>query len=130
MDNKIKILIVDDEPDFVEIIKINLKKENYSLYVARSGEEAVKKVFSINPDLVILDFNLPGICGDEVCKIIRSNYKTREIGVLMLTVRSLDKDFVNGFSCGVDDYMIKPFDVSEMLARIKNILARMGKAPR
>ncbi len=127
MNKKIKILVVDDEPDFVEIIKLTLKKENYIVYVAKDGEEALKKIFSIEPDLVILDFNLPLMNGDEVCKIIRADYKTKEIGVLMLTVRSMDENYINSFDCGVDDYMVKPFDASEMIARIKNILSRIGK---
>ena len=124
---KYKILIVDDEKDFVDIIKLILKKEKYDVFIAYNGEDGFDIVQKEKPDLVILDLNLPGIDGYEVCRKIRKKFIFKEVAVLMLTVRTLEQDHINGFSCGSDDYMIKPFEPKELLARIRNLMRRAGK---
>ena len=122
-----KILVVDDEKDFVDLIKLVLKKEKYDVFTAYNGEDGLKVINTEKPDLAILDLNLPGIDGYQVCQEIRKSYSFKEIAVLMLTVRTLEQDYVSGFSCGSDDYMIKPFEPKELLARIRNLLRRAGK---
>ncbi len=125
--NDIKVLVIDDEPDFVDLIKMILKKEGYTVFIAHDGLEGINKVFDVKPDLVVLDLNMPKMNGYEVCKKIRENYSFKDIGVLMLTVRTLEQDYIQGFACGSDDYMLKPFIAKEFLARIKNLLIRIGK---
>jgi DNA-binding response OmpR family regulator len=122
-----KILIVDDEEDFVNIIKIILEKSGYNVDTAYDGETGLKKVEGNKPDLIVLDLNLPGIDGFQVCKKIRDKYTFNDIAILMLTVRTLEQDHVAGLKCGGDDYMAKPFEPRELLARIKNLLRRAGK---
>ncbi|MDR0676955.1 MAG: response regulator transcription factor [Elusimicrobiota bacterium] len=124
---KIKILVVDDEKDFSDLIKVVLKKHDYEVFLAYNGEEALQRVSEIKPDLLILDLNMPKMDGYEVCKRIRLTYSYKDIAVLMLTVRTLEQDYIEGFSCGSDDYMVKPFEPKELLARIKNLLIRVGK---
>ena len=124
---KYKILVVDDEHDFVDLIRLVLKKEKYDVFVAYTGEDGIKIVEEEKPDLVVLDLNLPGIDGYEVCRRIRQKFSFQEVAVLMLTVRTLEQDYISGFTCGSDDYMIKPFEPRELLARIRNLLRRAGK---
>ena len=121
MENR-KILIVDDEKDFVIILNKILKKQNYLVSVAYDGEDGLKKIFEIKPDLVILDLNMPKMNGYEVCKKVREKFSFKDVAILFLTVRTLEKDFLEGFSCGSDDYIVKPFDTRELLTRINNLL--------
>jgi len=125
--NKFKILIVDDEKDFIDLIKLILDKNGYIVSVAYDGEEGLNKAMEELPDLVILDLNIPKLNGYEVCRKIREKYSFKDIAVLMLTVRTLEQDCVSGFSCGSDDYMTKPFEPKELLARIRNLIRRAGK---
>ncbi|MCP4481864.1 MAG: response regulator transcription factor [bacterium] len=127
MSKKYKILVVDDEQDFVDLIRIVLEKASYQVFSASNGEHCLEIVRVEKPDLVVLDLNLPNMDGHEVCRKIREKFSFKDIAVLMLTVRTLEHDFVSGFGCGSDDYMGKPFEPKELLARIKNLLRQAGK---
>jgi phosphate regulon transcriptional regulator PhoB len=119
-----KILIVDDEPDIVELISYNLKKEGFHLAMAADGEEALRKVRTGHLDLIILDLMLPGIHGMELCRILRNNPRTAHVPIIMLTAKGEESDKVRGLETGADDYMTKPFSPKELIARVKAILRR------
>lgn len=120
-----KILIVDDERPIVEILKINLQKENYIVFEAYDGEEAVSKALTVNPDLILLDVMLPKLDGFSVCKKIREK---SSVPILMLTAREEEVDKVLGLELGADDYITKPFSVRELMARIKANMRRSTNA--
>jgi phosphate regulon transcriptional regulator PhoB len=122
MDNK--ILIVDDEPDIVELVSYNLKKDGFSVTTASDGEEALNKIRKNKFDLVVLDLMMPGIQGVELCRIIRNDPKTAGIPIIMLTAKGEEVDRVIGLESGADDYMTKPFSSRELVARIKAVLRR------
>jgi phosphate regulon transcriptional regulator PhoB len=122
--NTKKILIVDDEPDILELISYNLKKEGFHLSTALDGEDALTKVRTDPFDLIILDLMLPGIHGIELCRILRNNPKTAHVPIIMLTARGEESDKVHGLETGADDYMTKPFSPKELIARVKAILRR------
>jgi phosphate regulon transcriptional regulator PhoB len=124
---KKKILIVDDEPDIVELISYNLKKEGFPVVIAEDGEEALKKVREGPLDLIILDLMLPGIHGMELCRILRNNPRTAHVPIIMLTARGEESDKVRGLETGADDYMTKPFSPKELIARVKAVLRRSGE---
>ncbi len=117
-----KILVVDDERPIAEIIKYNLKKEGFDVLAAYDGEEAIKSVYEMNPDLVILDVMLPKKNGFEVLKAIRMEYV---MPVLMLTAKEEEQDRITGLELGADDYIIKPFSNKELIARVKANLRRV-----
>ena len=119
-----KVLIVDDEPDIVQLISYNLKKEGFHIATALDGEEALTKVREGHLDLVILDLMLPGIHGMELCRILRNNPKTAHVPIIMLTARGEESDKIRGLETGADDYMTKPFSPKELIARVKAILRR------
>ena len=118
-----KILVVDDEKPIVEILKLNLQKENYEVYEAYDGEEALLKVKSVQPDLILLDVMLPKIDGFTVCRKIR---ETSTVPILMLTAREEEVDKVLGLELGADDYITKPFSIRELMARIKANMRRVS----
>jgi len=115
------VLVVDDEKTLVKALSFNLEKEGFRVEQAYDGEEALKKVFEVKPDIVVLDLMLPEVDGFEVCRRIR---KKLEIPIIMLTARSEDIDKVLGLELGADDYLTKPFNSRELVARIKAILRR------
>lgn len=119
-----RILVVDDEPDLVELVKYNLTKEGYSVEYAESGDKALKKIRAENYDLIILDLMLPGIPGLELCRILRKDEKTAKIPVIMLTAKTDEVDKILGLEMGADDYVTKPFSPRELIARIKAVLRR------
>jgi two-component system, OmpR family, response regulator VicR len=116
-----KILVVDDEKPIAEILKFNLAKEGYEVFVAYDGKEALDLAKSSSPDLVILDIMLPVMDGFEVCREIR---KTSRVPILMLTAKDSEIDKVLGLELGADDYVTKPFSPREIIARVKAILRR------
>jgi two-component system alkaline phosphatase synthesis response regulator PhoP len=120
----LKILIVDDEKDIVDLVAYNLEKEGYETLKALDGEKALQIVRTKTPDLVILDLMLPGIQGLEVCKRIRKVTETAAIPIIMLTAKGEEIDKVLGLEVGADDYITKPFSVKELLARVKAVLRR------
>jgi phosphate regulon transcriptional regulator PhoB len=122
-----KILIVDDEPDIVDLVSYNLKKDGFRVTTASDGEQALHKVRKDKFDLVVLDLMLPGIQGVELCRIIRSDPKTADTPIIMLTAKGEEVDRVIGLESGADDYMTKPFSSKELIARIKAVLRRSGE---
>jgi len=116
-----KILAVDDEKNIVRLVQINLEKQGYEVVTASDGREALKKVEEENPDLIVLDVMMPYMDGFEVLQNLRRNPATREIPVIMLTAKAQDADIFKGWASGVDCYLTKPFQPSELLTFIKRI---------
>lgn len=121
-----KILVVDDEKSIVDILKLNLQNEGYTVYEAYDGEEAILKAGSVEPDLILLDVMLPKLDGFSVCKKIR---ETSTVPILMITAREEEVDKVLGLELGADDYVTKPFSVRELMARIKANMRRTEIEP-
>lgn len=119
-----KLLIVDDEKDIVDLVAYNLEREGYEVLKAYDGEGALRIVRAKSPDLVILDLMLPGIQGVEVCKRLRRDPATSAVPVIMLTAKGGEVDKVLGLEVGADDYLTKPFSVKELVARVKAVLRR------
>lgn len=118
------ILVVDDEPDILELVKYNLAKEGYRVECVQSGEDAISRARSILPDLLVLDLMLPGVDGLEVCKRLKADARTAHISIIMLTAKGEDADVVAGLELGADDYITKPFSTRVLLARVKALLRR------
>ena len=116
-----KVLVVDDEKPIAEIVKFNLEKEGYEVNVAYDGEEAIRKVYQFEPDLILLDIMLPKMDGFQVCKKIRETFN---IPILMLTAKEEEVDKVLGLELGADDYITKPFSIRELVARVKANIRR------
>lgn len=119
-----KILVVEDEEDISELICHNLKKAGFVYDTAFSGEEGLKKVEEILPELVLLDVMLPNMNGFEVLRRVHGSEKYRQVSVIMLTAKDSDQDVVKGLELGADDYIAKPFSPSVLIARIKSVLKR------
>jgi two-component system, OmpR family, phosphate regulon response regulator PhoB len=118
------ILIVEDEPALIELLQYNLEADGFTVVVAATGSAAEEALASASFDLVLLDWMLPEISGIELCRRIRQRAETRTLPVIMLTARGEESDRVRGFSTGADDYVVKPFSVNEMMARVKALLRR------
>ncbi len=118
-----KILVVDDETNICELLKLYLEKEGYEVYTANNGADAVTLFKEIDPDLMLLDIMLPVLDGWQVCREIR---KFSEKPIIMLTAKAETFDKVLGFELGADDYVVKPFDAKEVMARVKAVLRRSG----
>ncbi len=116
-----RILVVDDDPQIRRVMRMTLVARGYMVSDAKSGEEALEAVRNENYDLVLLDINMPGIGGLEACRLIRAS---SEIPIIVLTVRSAEKDKVEALDAGADDYVTKPFGTPELLARIRAALRR------
>ena len=115
------ILVVDDEPQIRRVVRSTLSAQGYVMTEAKSGEEAVESVRKERPDLVLLDMNMPGIGGIEACREIR---RASDAPIIMLTVRNAERDKVAALDAGADDYVVKPFGIEELLARIRATLRR------
>lgn len=122
-----KILIVEDEPDIAQLVKLYLEKEGFRTNVAQSGTEALKLLKSERPDLVILDLMLPEIDGIEVCKRIRNAPDTALLPIIMLTAKAEESDTIVGLELGADDYVTKPFSPKALVARMKALLRRLDR---
>lgn len=122
--NRAKILIVEDEDALVTLITYNLEAEGYEVVTVKLGDEALVCVKEEQPDLIILDWMLPGLSGIEICRQIRSGNDTKSLPIIMLTARGEEGDRLRGLATGADDYMVKPFSVAELLARVKALLRR------
>lgn len=122
------ILVVDDEPAILDLLRINLEDQGYRITTVKSGEEALKKIRSFLPDLIILDLMLPGIDGLEICRLLKAKPETKEILILMLTAKGSENDIVIGLELGADDYFTKPFSPRVLVARIKALLRRKAGA--
>jgi two-component system phosphate regulon response regulator PhoB len=124
---KATILIVDDEEDIRELVELNLTQEGYGVLSCETGEQALEIAGSRLPDLIILDLMLPGIDGLEVCKKLKSNLKTENIPIVMLTAKGEEVDIVTGLELGADDYVTKPFRGKVLVARVRRILRRAAQ---
>jgi two-component system alkaline phosphatase synthesis response regulator PhoP len=125
-----KILIVDDEEDILELLRFNLSREGFQVLCAASGEEALEKVKTEMPDLILLDLMLPGMDGLDVARDVKNQAPTKEIPIVMLTAKGEEADIVKGLEIGADDYITKPFSRKVLTARIKAVLRRKGAAPK
>ncbi|GCD80497.1 response regulator transcription factor [Schleiferia thermophila] len=127
MESKYKILIVDDEPDIIEILDYNLKKEGYHVLTADNGEDAIKVAKASKPDLIVLDVMMPGMDGMEVCDKIRNLPELSGVLITFLTARSEDYSQIAGFEAGADDYITKPVKPKVFLSKVKALLRRRSK---
>ncbi|HEU4354161.1 MAG TPA: response regulator [Actinomycetota bacterium] len=118
------ILVVDDDPDIARFVEVNLRSAGYDVSVASDGEQALERAGQLRPDLVLLDVMMPRIDGFEVAQRLRRNPQTANTSIIMLTAKALSTDKVLGLTAGADDYIIKPFDPIELLARVKGTLRR------
>ncbi|EKO1913672.1 response regulator transcription factor [Clostridium botulinum] len=116
------ILVIDDEVKIIEVIKLYLENEGYTVIQATSGIEALEKQSEFNPDLLILDLMLPDISGENVCESIR---RESEVPIIMLTAKSSEDSILNGYSIGSDDYITKPFSPKQLLAKVNAVLKRV-----
>ena len=121
---KPRILVVDDEPEAVELVEFNLKQAGYAVTTAMDGAEALRKARAQTPDLIVLDVMLPEMDGFEICKNLRLDAATARVPIIMLTAKAAEIDRVLGLELGADDYVTKPFSPRELLLRVKKILAR------
>jgi len=125
-----KVLVVDDEKDIVDLIAYNLEKEGFATLRAYDGEAALDLAKAKKPDLIILDLMLPGVRGLDVCRFIRKNPDTETLPIIMLTARSDQTDKLLGLEIGADDYITKPFNVRELIARVRAVLRRWDERPK
>ncbi len=119
------VLVVEDEDALATLLQYNLDKEGYEVALAQDGEEALMMVDERLPDLVVLDWMLPKVSGIEVCRRLRSRAETRNIPIILLTARGEETDRIRGLDTGADDYVVKPFSMSELTARIRAVLRRI-----
>jgi two-component system phosphate regulon response regulator PhoB len=120
------ILVVEDEEPIQLLLKYNLESEGYRVRCTAQGEDVNFLIGDERPNLILLDWMLPGISGIEVCRLVRARPESRDIPIIMLTARSEEAERVRGLATGADDYLVKPFSVPELLARIKTILRRVN----
>ncbi len=119
-----KVLVVDDDPDILTLVRYNLEKEGFKISTVESGEEAIEKARKIKPDLLILDLMLPGMNGLEVCRLLKADSGLKHIPVIMLTAKGEETDIVVGLELGADDYLTKPFSPKVLAARVRALLRR------
>jgi len=122
--NKPRILLVEDEDALATLVSYNLEAEGFEVEHAASGAEGELRLIENPPDLVILDWMLPGVAGIEICRRLRAREETKNLPVIMLTARGQEDERVRGLSTGADDYIVKPFSVPELVARIRALLRR------
>lgn len=118
------VLVADDDEDIVRFVEVNLRLEGYEVHTVSDGAQALEAALELTPDLILLDVMMPKLDGFEVCQRLRSDSRTKHTSVIMLTAKSLSADKVVGLTAGADDYMIKPFDPIELIARVKSALRR------
>jgi len=120
-----RILVVEDEDSLATLLQYNLEKEGYEVALAGDGDEAMLQVQERLPDLIVLDWMLPKVSGIEVCRRIRQRPESRNVPIIMLTARGEETDRIRGLDTGADDYVVKPFAMSELAARIRAVLRRL-----
>lgn len=120
-----RVLVVDDDKNICELLRLYLEKDGYGVILAHDGEEAVVKFKALKPDIILLDIMLPGIDGWQVCREIRKN---SNVPIIMITAKQEVFDKVLGLELGADDYVVKPFDTKEVIARIKAVYRRVGQS--
>ena len=122
------VLVVEDEGAQREVLKYNLEAEGFAVVMAENGDEAMLMVAEEQPDLIVLDWMLPNVSGIEVCRRVKANPETRNIPIIMLSARSEETDRVRGLETGADDYVVKPYSVVELMARLRTQLRRTRPA--
>lgn len=122
-----KIVIVDDDPDILDVLKITLEGEGYDVEEAHNGEEALEIIKKRVPDLLITDFKMPKMSGDRLCEILKEDILVQHMPIIMLTGKGDLTDKVHGINAGADDYMVKPFEPEELVARVKMVLRRTAR---
>ncbi|MBT3627299.1 MAG: phosphate regulon transcriptional regulator PhoB [Rhodospirillaceae bacterium] len=122
------ILVVDDEAALLTLVRYNLEKDGFEVGEAVDGEEAMLMIRERRPDLILLDWMLPRLSGIEVCRRVRRQADTQNIPIIMLSARGEESDRVRGLDCGADDYVVKPFSPSELVARVRAVLRRLRPA--
>lgn len=125
---KLKLLLVEDDPSITELIRYQFEKDGYDITCTDDGEEGLILVEELNPDLVLLDWMLPGVSGIEICRRLRKQKSTAHVPILMITARSEESDLVRGLETGADDYITKPFSPKELKARVQSVLRRVRPA--
>src|SRR5688572_21118447 len=121
-----RILIVEDEEPLVMLLRYNLEAEGYAVESASNGEDAELKLAEDVPDLVVLDWMIPNVSGIELCRRLRARPETAQLPIIMLTARGEESERVRGLATGADDYIVKPFSVPELVARIRALLRRVN----
>lgn len=122
--SKKRILVVDDEVDLVETVRFSLDLEGYDVLVAFNGEEALNLARKENPDLILLDLMLPKLDGYKVCRLLKFDERHKHIPILMLTAKTQEKDKTTGLETGANEYITKPFDMDELMKKVKNYLSK------
>lgn len=122
-----KIIIVDDDPDILDVLKITLEGEGYEVIEACNGEEALAIIKKTAPDILITDFKMPKMTGDKLCEILKQDILVQHMPIIMLTGKGEVTDKVHGINAGADDYMVKPFEPEELVARVKMVLRRTAR---
>lgn len=120
-----KIVVVEDEPDILEVFSYNLKREGFEVATSLDGSSGLKLIQQSMPDLVLLDLMLPGMDGLDICRHLKSDVKTQNIPIIMVTAKGEESDIVLGLGIGADDYITKPFSPKELVARVKAVLRRI-----
>jgi DNA-binding response OmpR family regulator len=119
--NRVKILIVDDEPNIVRTLKDRLEMNEYDVVTGSNGQEGLERAVKDQPDIILLDVIMPLMDGLEMLEALRRRPECADIAVIMLTARSQTQDIARAKSCGIEDYIVKPFDLSELLEKIENV---------
>lgn len=122
-----KILIVDDDPDILDVLRIILEAEGYEVTEAHDGKEALDIIKKTSPDLLITDFKMPKMCGDVLCNKLKEDILVQHMPIIMLTGKGEVSDKVHGINAGADDYIVKPFEPQELVARVKMVLRRTAR---
>ena len=123
------VLIVEDEAALATMLRYNLEKQGFNVDEAVDGQEALTRIAETQPDIVLLDWMLPVMSGIEVCRQLRRRPQTRDLPIIMVTARTEDQDAIRGLNTGADDYIIKPFSMDSLLARMRALLRRSGAVP-
>ena len=119
------VVVVDDDPDIRALVAMKLENAGYAVTVASDGDAGLAAALAEQPDLVVLDWMMPGLTGIEVCRILRDDPRTSGTAVLLLTARAQEEDIERGFAAGADDYLVKPFSVRELAGRVESLMARV-----
>lgn len=117
-----KILVIEDDPSILFLIRQTLQREGYEVITATNGSEGLRLVYEIHPQLVVLDITMPGLNGHQVCHYLRSEASTKDLPIIMVTALSRPADQRRGFELGADDYLPKPFQLAELVTRVQSLL--------
>ena len=124
---KIRVAVIEDNQINIDLIRYQLEVEGFEIIIEKTGAEGLKMIKDQEPDLILLDIGLPDIDGFELCKVLRSDEKTKNYPIIMLTARVEDSDRIEGLKLGADDYITKPYNAEELILRIRNLLKRTNK---